>query len=318
MMELVIGGSGSGKSGYAEKRICELYRASETKQSGKLFYLAAMIPSDAETGERIKRHREQRRGRRFITREWYTGLKEKAQADPEISGSCALLECLSNLTANEMYAAGGRPEDPAAAVTEGVLYLKEKCRHLVVVTNDVFGEPLPDDPETVRYGKCLGEINRILAREADRVTEVTAGVPCSVAAGIKTAERKEGRGLILVTGGAFQGKRGYAAKLCPDRRWADGAVCPLEEIRSCRAVDRFHLFVRRWLETGKRKETLLREMKEISKDLILVSDEIGCGIVPVDPFERNYREAEGRIMTELAAEAEEVHRVVCGIGMRIR
>lgn len=35
------------------------------------------------------------------------------------------------------------------------------------------------------------------------------------------------------------------------------------------------------------------------RDLVIVCDEIGCGLVPVDAFEREYREAVGRIMTGL-------------------
>ncbi len=51
-------------------------------------------------------------------------------------------------------------------------------------------------------------------------------------------------------------------------------------------------------------------------DCILISDEIGNGIVPMDAFEREYREQTGRILIELAKEAEEVTRVICGIGQK--
>ena len=53
-------------------------------------------------------------------------------------------------------------------------------------------------------------------------------------------------------------------------------------------------------------------------DCILISDEIGNGIVPMDAFEREYREQTGRILIELAKEAEEVIRVICGIGQKIK
>ena len=49
----------------------------------------------------------------------------------------------------------------------------------------------------------------------------------------------------------------------------------------------------------------------------ILYDEIGCGLVPIDAFEREYREAHGRIMTELAARAKRVDRVICGIGTRL-
>ena len=53
-------------------------------------------------------------------------------------------------------------------------------------------------------------------------------------------------------------------------------------------------------------------------DVVIVTDEIGYGIVPADPFEREYREMAGRICTELAAYAKRVDRVICGIGKEIK
>ena len=53
-------------------------------------------------------------------------------------------------------------------------------------------------------------------------------------------------------------------------------------------------------------------------DCVIISDEIGNGIVPLDAFEREYRERTGRILVELAARAEEVERVICGIGQKIK
>ena len=49
-----------------------------------------------------------------------------------------------------------------------------------------------------------------------------------------------------------------------------------------------------------------------------MTNELGYGVVPVDAFDRLWREKTGRICTELAGKAEEVHRVVCGIGMVIK
>lgn len=50
----------------------------------------------------------------------------------------------------------------------------------------------------------------------------------------------------------------------------------------------------------------------------MTADEIGCGIVPMEAFERGYRETDGRICQRIAAYSEEVHRVICGLGMRIK
>ena len=61
--------------------------------------------------------------------------------------------------------------------------LKERCAHLVVVTNDVFRESVPDSEEMTAYKDNLGMINRALAEMADRVTEVVSGVPVCIKSG---------------------------------------------------------------------------------------------------------------------------------------
>ena len=53
-------------------------------------------------------------------------------------------------------------------------------------------------------------------------------------------------------------------------------------------------------------------------DCILISDEIGNGIVPIDAFERQYREKTGRILVETAKKADKVVRVICGVGQILK
>ena len=53
-------------------------------------------------------------------------------------------------------------------------------------------------------------------------------------------------------------------------------------------------------------------------ECFIISDEIGNGIVPMDAFEREYRERTGRILVDLANKAEEVERVICGLGQKIK
>ncbi len=331
MMELVTGGSGSGKSAYAEEALCgpasfpDRGQGNETgtQQDGQRYYIATMPSWDKETEKKIAKHRAMRAGKGFCTLEWYTDFEERLErADcPGMEGADILVECLSNLTANEMYMEGGAGKNTADAVIRGILCLRDRCRNLVVVTNDVFSESAEDSPEMRIYKETLGRINCALAEAADRVTEVVCGIPCTVKpeTGRETEEEKEGDGgMRIITGGAFQGKRAFAEKLYPGVEWTDGGRCALDEIRTCRAVYGFHEFVKRWLEQGKNWEELASLMLEENRDLILICDEIGCGLVPVDAFEREYRESTGRVMNALAEQAERVDRVVCGIGRRIK
>lgn len=86
-------------------------------------------------------------------------------------------------------------------------------------------------------------------------------------------------------------------------------------------INHFHDVVKREL-AGKRTpeelEAYVMEFVEKHPDVILICDEIGNGIVPVDAFERTYREQTGRILIRLAQKADEVVRVLCGIGQRIK
>ena len=331
MMELVTGGIGSGKSAYAEEALCGPASSPDrgqgnetgTQQDGQRYYIATMPSWDKETEKKIAKHRAMRAGKGFCTLEWYTDFEERLErADcPGMEGADILVECLSNLTANEMYMEGGAGKNTADAVIRGILCLRDRCRNLVVVTNDVFSESAEDSPEMRIYKETLGRINCALAEAADRVTEVVCGIPCTVKpeTGRETEEEKEGDGgMRIITGGAFQGKRAFAEKLYPGVEWTDGGRCALDEIRTCRAVYGFHEFVKRWIKQGKSWEELASLMLEENRDLILICDEIGCGLVPVDAFEREYRESTGRVMNALAEQAERVDRVVCGIGRRIK
>ena len=99
MLTLIVGGSASGKSAFAENYAME---AGENR-----IYIATMQPMDNECLARIEKHRGMRAQKNFQTVECYTGLKQvRVPKD-----SVVLLECMSNLTANEIYAPEGVGED---------------------------------------------------------------------------------------------------------------------------------------------------------------------------------------------------------------
>lgn len=124
----------------------------------------------------------------------------------------------------------------------------------------------------------------------------------------------------LVTGGSCQGKlsyvRGKMEKLLPEGESiiiADGASCTEEELYSCSVVNHFHLYIRRCMEQGedpvKRTEDFIRK----NPGAWVITDEVGCGVVPVDTFERAWREAAGRAACRIAGQSVQVYRMVCGV-----
>ena len=94
-----------------------------------------------------------------------------------------LLECMSNLTANELYLDTGAKERTREAVLEGIRELEKRCRGLVAVTNEVFCDLPPADEEMQEYLSVLGTINCRMAKMADQVTEVVYGIPVEVKKG---------------------------------------------------------------------------------------------------------------------------------------
>lgn len=169
MLHIITGGSGSGKSAYAEDEILNL-------GNEKRYYIATMRPFDQESYRRIDRHRAMRADKGFVTIEKYTHLEEI-----EISENAdVLLECMSNLVANEMYEEHGAGEKTVDAVLEAVRVLKKKTKNLIVVTNEISSDCQRYSDETLKYMKYLGEINCALAKDADIVTEVVYGIPVHI------------------------------------------------------------------------------------------------------------------------------------------
>lgn len=164
MFTLVIGGSGSGKSLLAEGLL--------EKCAGPRLYIATMEPMDRESLRRIERHRQQRAGKGFDTLECYKGLSEAAEGLSPQDG--ILLECMSNLLANELFhpAGGGRE-----AALRGVDVLLTRCNDLIIVTNEVFSGGTEYEGDTMWYMKELAAVNRVLAQRADTVIEVVCGLP---------------------------------------------------------------------------------------------------------------------------------------------
>ncbi len=159
MIALVTGGSGCGKSTWAEKLAVRL--------GGSKCYIATMQVVDDECAQRVARHRAQREGLGFETIERPVDIGGAAVP----KGATALLECLPTLLAGEMF--GG----DANRALPGILTLAERVKHLIVVTNDVFSDGLTYDPETRRYMERLAALNREIARRADLVAEVVYSVP---------------------------------------------------------------------------------------------------------------------------------------------
>ncbi|MCI9339438.1 MAG: bifunctional adenosylcobinamide kinase/adenosylcobinamide-phosphate guanylyltransferase [Dorea sp.] len=176
MVHLITGGSGSGKSEYAEDLLCRYRR----DQAERLIYVATMYPYGQETKMKISRHRQMRRGKGFETIECYTGLGRAAGMLKEYESVSVLIECISNLVSNELYSGGTNKEDTADEIIKGIEAVRRTAQNVVIVTNEVNSEGLAYNPEMIRYKQVMGEVNCRLAKLADRVTEVVYGTAVEV------------------------------------------------------------------------------------------------------------------------------------------
>ncbi|MDD7219141.1 MAG: bifunctional adenosylcobinamide kinase/adenosylcobinamide-phosphate guanylyltransferase [Clostridia bacterium] len=172
MLVLVTGGSGSGKSAFAEDRVLSFGEK-------KRIYIATMHPFDQESIKRVQRHRKMRAGKGFETVECYTGLKNVSVPEDSV----VLLECMSNLTANEMFEEQGAHGDTVDEILKGISHLCEQASHVVIVTNEIFSDALSFDQEMETYLKYLGNINQKLAEKADEAVEVVYGIPVYIKGG---------------------------------------------------------------------------------------------------------------------------------------
>ena len=171
MLAIVMGGSGSGKSAYAEQLVCRIAR-----QNPK-YYIATMKVYDYEAQKKVERHRFLRNGKGFITVEQPTDIDRI-----NVSHGVALLECMSNLVANEMFTDDGivSAEVVADKICEGIKILSEKLDDIVIVTNNVFEDGVEYDQTTMEYIRTMGIVNCRIAQIADTVTEVVVGIPVPV------------------------------------------------------------------------------------------------------------------------------------------
>ncbi|MDO5156698.1 MAG: bifunctional adenosylcobinamide kinase/adenosylcobinamide-phosphate guanylyltransferase [Eubacteriales bacterium] len=180
MISLIIGGSGSGKSEFAENQLLQITNVQ------RKFYIATMIAYGEEGRERVERHRRLRAGKGFATIEQPVQLASIEQIDC-LNGNAAMLECVSNLLANEMFAEdaayrrlwkqSGSMEPLARQITKDILEVAKRCQDFFIVSNNVFEDGIVYDEDTRRYQECLALVNAYLTEAVDEVVEVVVGIP---------------------------------------------------------------------------------------------------------------------------------------------
>lgn len=125
--------------------------------------------------------------------------------------------------------------------------------------------------------------------------------------------------MVLIFGGAYQGKLGYALENfglsekdvyhCEERAGID---------LSFKVINNLEKFVMACVKEGIEAKELLDEYGDTMADKIIIVTDISQGIVPMNPDERSWREMTGRTMLYLSRRADRVIRVFCGLGQEIK
>lgn len=166
---LVLGGARSGKSRYAQQL---------AEQSQRVVFVATAKASDDEMHAKIERHKEDR------PTDWLT-IEEplelpKVLAEHAANCDVMVVDCLTIFVANLMEAAGG----DGTVIDSKIEALCETLRivqcTVVLVSNEVGSGIHPMSPLGRAYQNLLGEVNQKIARTADDVILMVAGLPLAL------------------------------------------------------------------------------------------------------------------------------------------
>lgn len=134
----------------------------------------------------------------------------------------------------------------------------------------------------------------------------------------------------LYIGGISQGKLVYVLQKYQINKdsplLCDGAICSKEDILTKPYINHFHEFIRRLLQEQESKEGVktgyieefLSEFFDKNPKAVVISNEVGYGIVPMDRKDRIYRETVGRSLCKIAERSIRVERIICGLGTVIK
>ena len=124
--------------------------------------------------------------------------------------------------------------------------------------------------------------------------------------------------MILITGGAFQGKTAYLRSFLPDIEITDGADCSFDEAASAACITHYHALIERLISGGIDPVAWTSDLCKRNRGCVVILNEIGSGIIPIKKNERIRRELTGICGCILASHADSVIRLTCGIPAAIK
>ena len=121
--------------------------------------------------------------------------------------------------------------------------------------------------------------------------------------------------MIMITGGAFQGKTEFAQKSFSlnESDIINGEASGFDDVFSVRCITNYHILIKRLIENNIDPLEFTERLCKENSEVIVIINEIGCGIIPLEKSDRIWREQTGRAGCIIAEKASTVIRVSCGI-----
>ncbi len=171
MKILILGGSKSGKSDFAQEVALQL------AGGGVHYYVATLKPTGSPIDNlTIDSHLKRREGMGFVTVEQERHILDCLERiDPE---GTVLLDSVTTLLTNELFSNLDCYEaDQAAALRckEELLEFADRIKNIVIVSDDIHRDAIRYDPETESFRRHLGTIHCALAVKCDVVMEMAFG-----------------------------------------------------------------------------------------------------------------------------------------------
>ena len=170
---LITGGSRSGKSSFALNLAEEI--------SPRRLFVATCPSVDEEMSDRVRRHKEERKGRGWTTLETQLELGPLF-LESAVDYDVILIDCITLWVNNILYdsANSGTNIDDFQInkVCNEWLRLTENFRGTVIcVTNEVGLGIVPENALARKYRDLVGTCNQIIGKKADKVILVSCGIP---------------------------------------------------------------------------------------------------------------------------------------------
>lgn len=122
--------------------------------------------------------------------------------------------------------------------------------------------------------------------------------------------------MVLIIGGMAQGKLDYVLEKTGFTQ--DDVAYDLPSALNRPVLYGLHDIVAQCLKLGGDPDREVKKVMDDNPDIIIICDELGCGVVPIDPFERKWRDSVGRICCDIAGAAKRVERILCGLPMVLK